>query len=50
VIDRMKVMEDLGITDQAFNDLQQLLEARMPGKWSRLGISDRALYVYKRTE
>jgi hypothetical protein len=48
MLDRDQVMVDLGITDPAFEELQQQIEARMPGKWDKASATDRRHYIYMR--
>jgi hypothetical protein len=36
-LNREKVMLDTGITDLVFEELQQRIEASLPGRWQRLG-------------
>lgn len=48
MLDRAKVIVDLGITDPAFEDLQLQIEGRMPGKWNRASAADRKHYIYMR--
>jgi hypothetical protein len=47
-MDRDKISRDLGISDAMFDDVQQQIEARMPGKWDKASSSNRQFYVYMR--
>ena len=48
VLDRLKVMADLDITDLAFEEIQRQIEARMAGKWDKATGTGRKMYVYLR--
>ena len=50
MLDRSRVLLDLSLTVSKFNELQRVIEARMPGKWDKASATDGNLYVYMRTD
>jgi hypothetical protein len=48
ILDRSKILLDLGIADRDFEELQRQIEARIPGKWENASSTSHEMYVYIR--